>query len=80
MLLKHILKKINAIEDHVINLDVKMNSLRSTSSDKRKVIKLGHADMDQLKEWGLPSESEAQLDNLDKKLNTDPEFKRKLVS
>lgn len=79
-LLKLLLKKVDAIEDHVIKIDVKINHLESAPSNARKAIKLGGVTMDQLKEFGLPVETESDLENLEKKLKNDFEFKTKIVS
>lgn len=79
-LLKLILKKVDCIEDHLIKLDVKINFLGSRPSNAKKVIKSGIVDMNQLKQFELPTESEVGLENLDKKLKKEMEFKEKLVS
>lgn len=71
---------MNGIEDHLIKLDVKINHSGTTLSDSRKAIKFGNVDMDELKQFELPSESEYALANLDIKLKKDFEFKTKLVS
>lgn len=79
-LLNLLLKKSDAIADHLIKLDVKINHLDSAPSNTRKVIKMGIVTMDQLKQFGLPAESVLDLENLDEKLKNDFEFKTKLVS
>lgn len=79
-LLKLLLRKTDAIEDHLIKIDVKINHLDSMPSNTRQVLKLGNVDMDQLKQFELPSESEAHLESLEKKLKNDFEFKTRLVS
>lgn len=79
-LLKLLLKKTDTIENHLIKIDVKINHLDSKQLDTRKVIKLGNVDMDQLRQFGLPSDSEAELESLNTKMKTDIEFRGKLVS
>lgn len=79
-LLNLLLKKTDAIENHLIKLDVKINHLDSTPSYSRRLIKMGHIDLDQLRQFGLPLESKSELENLDDRLKNDLEFKKKLVS
>lgn len=75
-LLQLLLKKSEAIQDHLIKLHVKLNHIDSTPPTRK--LKIVHIDM--LKKFGLPTETESELDNLDKKLKNDIEFKTELVS
>lgn len=82
-LVKLLLKKVDALEDYVIKLDIKIDNLRgnfSTTSNSQAVPKLGVVDLDQLTDIGLPVESETELQKLDTSLKTDKDFKMKLVS
>lgn len=79
-LLKLLLKKTDAIEDHLIKLDVTMKHLNSTPSYTQKVKKLMKVDIVELREFGLPLSSESELENFDQKLKKDIEFRTKLVS
>lgn len=79
-LLKLIYKKIDAIENHIIKLDVRIANISdvksvgaSSSSD------LGHIDMAQLEEFGLPVQSELMLEKFEENLKTNHAFKAKLV-
>lgn len=75
-----LLNKTDLIHDYLIKLDVKINNMDSTPSSTQNVVKLGNIDMDQLRQFGLPLESETELENLNKRLKNDFEFKTKLVS
>lgn len=75
------LAKTDAIEDHVIKLNVKLNHLETTPSNARNsVVRLGTIDMDELRQFGLPLDSESELDILNQKLKNDVEFNAKLVN
>lgn len=79
-LMKLLLKKIEGIENYLIKLDVKLDHMVSKPSKAGKVTELAYIDMEQLRQFGLPVESESELENLDEKLKTDIDFKTKLVS
>lgn len=79
-LLKLLLKKTDAIEDHLIKIDVKIDHFDSTPSNTRQVAKLRSVNLDELRQFGLPADTEDRLQNLEKKLKDDSEFKNKLVS
>lgn len=79
-LLKLLLNKIEAFEDHLTQINVRLNHLGRSMSNTQKAHKLGIVDLDQLKPFELPADSESGLENLDKKLKEDFEFKTKLVS
>lgn len=81
--LKLILKKVNAIEDHLIKLDVRVANLKSVrgqmdDSDSLNV-PLGVIDMFELQQLGLPVQSEQDLQKLEGNLKTDQAFSTKLV-
>lgn len=77
-LLQMILKKVDAIEDHLIKLDVRIanvtNDKSRTSSDLRSI------DKDEQREFGLPVRTESELKKLDTNLESNDSFRDKLVS
>lgn len=77
-LLKVLLKKTDAIADHLIKLDVKVKFATKDSTPSTR--KLGVVNIDTLKNFGLPIEKESELENLEKRIKTDMEFKTNLVS
>lgn len=79
-LVKILLKKVDALENHIIKLDVKIDSMREISSMPNKSMHtLGFVDMDKMGELGLPVASEADLEKLDERLKDDQEYKKQLV-
>lgn len=80
-LLKLIFKKVDAIEDHLINLNVRIDGFRNeTALVTETSQKTGSIDIEVLKELGLPTESQLDLKNLEANLKNVPEFKTKLVT
>lgn len=73
-----ILKKVDAIEDHLIKLDVGIANVTidksRTSSDLRSI------DKDEQREFGLPVRTESELKKLDTNLESNDSFRDKLVS
>lgn len=76
--LKNMMSKINAIEKHVIELDVKMHIL--LDSNMWSMAPLGTLDVQELSKFGLPVESELDLNNLEEKLKDVGGFREDLVS
>lgn len=76
-LLKLILFKVDAIENYLIKLDVKIDIFRSPTGSSGERIS-GMADMGKLRELGLPADDLVSLQQLEQKLKED-EFKSKLV-
>lgn len=77
-LLKIIHKKIDAVENHLIKLDVRtsnMETIRSFRTESLEII-----DVDQLALLHLPVKSESDLEKLERNLETDQDYKQKLVS
>lgn len=66
---------ISRLDDHIIKLDAEIHNLHVKSSIKLKTI-----EMTKLKPFGLPAESEADLEKLESNLKNDDEFTEKLVS
>lgn len=81
-LIKLIYKKVDAIEDHLIKLDVRIANLEAGKPVQRSVaaLPLEIIDLDQLAQFGLPVKSESELQQLEDKLNADKVFKTKLVN
>lgn len=80
-LLKLVLKKVDALENHAIKLDVKIDQLRRNFPPKTdNVPQLNVIDIDELAEFGLPVDTEAGLKKLERRLKNDKDFKKKLVS
>lgn len=79
-LLECMMRKIDAMQEQLIELTVRMNHSGPISLDTTKVFQLGNIDTDQLQQFGLPSDSQLGLETLNKKLKNDLEFKKKLVS
>lgn len=73
-----ILKKIDAMENYVIKLNIKIDNLR----DQELTMPNTPAEIDiaLLNEMGLPAESASELNKLEKSLRKSAEFKAKLVS
>lgn len=79
-LVKTLLKKVDALENHIIKLDVKIDNMREISSMPNKSMHtLGFVDIDKMVELGLPVASEVDLQKLDERLKGDQEFKKQLV-
>lgn len=80
-LLKHLVAKTDAIENHIIKLNVKINNLDTTSPTTRNTaVKLGHIDINELSQFGMPLDSETKLQGVNEKLKNDNGFKIKLVN
>lgn len=78
-LLKHLHKKVDAIENHLIKLDVRMTNSETIRSVRTMGTNL-EIDVDQLALLNLPVKTESDLEKLEENLETDQEFKKKLVS
>lgn len=82
--LKKIFRKIDAIEDHLIQLDVKLENLFNGSqqagllSPSQKSV--GTINMANLKQLGLPAETQLDLDKLEQNLKNDSKFLSEIVS
>lgn len=70
-----ILYKIDAIEDYLIKLDVRMEKLSRDHNDSTH----GIIDMTELKLLSLPADSLESLANFERKLKDDERYKSKLV-
>lgn len=81
-LLKLVYKKVDAIEDHLIKLDVRIANMNAVKSVREKCTASSFEiiDLDQLTDFNLPVKSESDLETLEKKLETNQEFRMKLVS
>lgn len=75
-ILRIIYGKVDAIEDFLIKLSAKMDNLRTDPIAKSPV---GFVDLDVLKLFELPTDTEKDLDKIESKLKNEPEFKKKLV-
>lgn len=74
-IVKKILYKIDAIEDYLIKLDVRMEKLSRDHNDSTH----GIIDMTELKLLSLPADSLESLANFERKLKDDERYKSKLV-
>lgn len=79
-LLEMILKKVDAIEDHLIKLDVRIANVTNDKSRTSCSSDLGSIDKDELREFGLPVRTESELNKLDTNLESNDSFRAKLVS
>lgn len=79
-LLQMILKKVDAIEDHLIKLDVRIAYATNDKSRTSCSSDLGSIDKDELREFGLPARTESELKKLDRNLESNDSFRAKLVS
>lgn len=81
-LLKLVYRKVDAIEDHLIKLDVRIANTNAVKSVREKCTASAFEiiDLDQLTDFNLPVKSESDLETLEKKLETDQDFRMKLVS
>lgn len=80
-LLELIFKKVDAIEDHLISLNVRIDSFRNETAPTTEIFnKTGSVDMEVLNELGLPAESQLDLEKLEANLKNVTEFRMKLVN
>lgn len=70
-----LIKKMNAIEDFLIKISVKLDNLRRYERSNKKSCEI---DISELKALGLPAESEPDIEKLEENLK-DADFKQKLV-
>lgn len=76
-LIKSIYRKIDAIENFLISLSVKVDNLRDGSKPDSPI---GVVDIAVLAENGLPADSLTELEKLENSLKNSQEFKTNLVS
>lgn len=81
-LVRLIFKKVDAIENHFIQWEVKFDNMRELSvlPSEITILPTGSIDMELLKMLGLPAESYQELEKLENNLKNDEEFKTKLVT
>lgn len=77
---KLMLSKIDAIENHLIKLDVRIDNLRGIGYMSDSLAVAGVIDMTKLNELGLPIETISSLDEFESKLKTEISFKTEIVS
>lgn len=77
-LLKLIFRKVDAIENHLIELHVRIDQMPNVPA--MEVEQTGVIDVDVLKKLGLPSNSQSELNELEDKLKNNEVFKEELVS
>lgn len=78
-----VLKKLDAIENFLIKLDVKVNvmdQIRPRAGENvSDVTRLGVISLGELKTLGLPAQSEVELDQLEAKIDDNAEFRENFV-
>lgn len=82
-LLKLIFKKVDAMEDHLIKMNVEIVNLRSERVPAMGEVSkepTSNIDLEVLNRLGLPSKNKAELDALEDKLKNNEEFKKEIVS
>lgn len=77
---KLMLSKIDAIENHAIKSDVRIDNLRGMGHTLESLAVAGVMDMTKLNELGLPIETISSLDEFESKLKTEISFRTEIVS
>lgn len=73
-----LMEKMSGIEDFLVGMSIKLDLLRQSEQKSSERKSKGEFDINKLKEFGLPAQSEADINKLEENLN-DKEFKQNLV-